>query len=482
MLEIASKTVGRLRPWEQAAWWVATLGLMSLRLVELAFVSPKYFPDTAAYLPPQGPLSSFVLAGPRPPLTALVYWTFDQNRTAIIIAQALIATVAWTVATVALISLIRTTGARVALLAAMVVTSLSAPFLIWDATLLSESLSLSLALLVLAAAIRAVQQPSGWRIVALVTVVGLSMFSRDTNAVIFAAAALIVALFSLARRLDRRWLAASLAVIAMYGVVVAEQTAGHRSRSIVADEVLLRVLPSPSMLAYYEAHGMPVTPALIAYRGSSSRYMQYVAYDPALDSFREWCNSHGISTQLDWTVSHPVTALTQPFRDDSGLSMDAHLVSYIPSGYKALLPISVEHLAETTRRFLLWGEGLVALVVAIVLARRRTPLWWLAVGLLATAVPHAILVWNAEAMEVPRHGLLIDLQVRLGFILLGVALVDDILTRRTTRRALTTSQARTTPAVGGGAAARRLGLPFGREWTRRHYKRSAITVESCQYI
>ena len=266
MLEIASKTVGRLRPREQAAWWVATLGLMSLRLVELAFVSPKYFPDSAAYLPPQGPLSSFVLAGPRPPLTALVYWMFDQNPTAIIIAQALIATVAWTVATVALISLVRTTGARVALLAAMVVTSLSAPFLIWDATLLSESLSLSLTLLVLAAAIRAVQQPSGWRTVALVTVVGLSMFSRDTNAIIFAAAALIVGLFSLAGRLDRRWLAASLAVIAMYGVVVAEQTAGHRSRSIVADEVLLRVLPSPSMLAYsrHARHARHPSPALLS--------------------------------------------------------------------------------------------------------------------------------------------------------------------------------------------------------------------------
>jgi ABC-type branched-subunit amino acid transport system ATPase component len=36
-------------------------------------------------------MSSFVLAGPRPPLTALFYWACNQDRTLIVVAQALLA-------------------------------------------------------------------------------------------------------------------------------------------------------------------------------------------------------------------------------------------------------------------------------------------------------------------------------------------------------------------------------------------------------
>src|SRR5205823_925332 len=119
-------------------------------------------------------------------------------------------------------------------------------------------------------------------------------------------------------------------------------------------------------------------------------------------------------------------------------------------GYRPALPVAVEAAVfpangttVTLWTFLAFLTGAAA-CLARLLDRRALA----ALTLLAAVLPLAIVVWDGEPSEIPRHGLLVSVTARLGLLLL-VAIVVDRGAERARRR----------PALAGGRIPRRLADP-----------------------
>ena len=106
-----------------------------------------------------------------------------------------------------------------------------------------------------------------------------------------------------------------------------------------------------------------------------------------------------------------------------------------PAGYRDALPRFARSALYTDRGWLavIWMAivGGVALVFALAGYGRRE---WLVPGvLLATTIPMAIFIWNADALGRDRHSLLVGVLGRLAMWLLVLYVVDAYLAARTVR-------------------------------------------------
>lgn len=53
----------------------------------------------------------------------------------------------------------------------------------------------------------------------------------------------------------------------------------------------------------------------------------------------------------------------------------------------------------------------------------------LGLALVALTYPHGLVVWHGDAMEVPRHGLPVAVQLQIVLVLLIVAILDTLLAK-----------------------------------------------------
>jgi hypothetical protein len=410
--------------------------LVAARLIEVLRVSPRVFPDTAAYMREVSfiPWRWPVPIG-RAPLTGAVFAALGHEGEAIVVFQAVFAAACWTLLIWAVTDALSQPWVRLAAAVALVLLSVVSTFTLWDGILLSESLSLSLGCLSLAAVLWALRDGlTPWRAIAVATVFALFGLVRDTNAQVGFIVALVVAGAVAVRYLSRRWIAVAAVLIGIFALSVAVAIMDHRGKVVAHDEILMRVSTSRSEAAYFHAHGMPLPPALASYgrrlnRGVEDSQLFYAEFgqDPRLAGVRHWSQTHGMATIFRWRLSHPGVSLVMPFRTQGALTADFAL--YEPTGFRPLLPSWLRPVVHPTRAPILIAEGVIAVALAGVAMHRRrvTTLLVVAVALLLLAVPHAILVWNGEALEVARHGLLLDLQVRAALLLVVAAALDGLL-------------------------------------------------------
>ena len=75
-------------------------------------------------------------------------------------------------------------------------------------------------------------------------------------------------------------------------------------------------------------------------------------------------------------------------------------------------------------------------VGALVGPPRRT--WLVAIALILLEIPHALLVYHGDTLEIPRHAILMAIMLRLGLLLLALfalgALIEALSERRAARR------------------------------------------------
>jgi hypothetical protein len=113
-------------------------------------------------------------------------------------------------------------------------------------------------------------------------------------------------------------------------------------------------------------------------------------------------------------IDNPAASIGVPTRRFPLILSDAALVSYRPPGFRTL-PSSVEHLFyPSSGTHLIMLELCLAALAALGLSRKIfTRDWTLPLGLMLSALPLAILVWDGEPSEVPRHALLVGIGSRL---------------------------------------------------------------------
>jgi hypothetical protein len=305
---------------------------------------------------------------------------------------------------------------------------------VWDGALLSESLSLSLAALLVAAMLMLVHEPR-WRwAIALIAVALLLGGTRTTNGYLAPFLLLPVAAAIVGRG---RRIALAVAAAALVIPAAINSSANVRQWQVALGEIIaLRVLHNPGELRYFEQRGMPVTPTLeqdiFANRSPQSQFEAA----PALKPFVPWFRSRARGVYLDYLISHPTSTIADPIRDLRGMVSPSDSLTdiqglplpfYAASGYRDALPDALNRGLYPSSVALLfaWLTATALTAAGLVSIRRYT--WVVAAVLLGSALPHAIIIWTGDSTAIGRHALLLAVYFRLGLVLLTLQLVDAIL-------------------------------------------------------
>jgi hypothetical protein len=395
-------------------------------------------------------MSSALWTGSRPPLLPLLWHIFGTAR-ALVTMQSCLAAAAW--AFLAWRVAASVPGRARGLASGVLVLAFSiSPFVLqWDASLLTESLSLSAIASAFAFLLWLVDRVTWPRAMGFVGSIGIFALARDEGAVIALVVGIIIVLLAgvsgmLLRRKDRirqdslphrhlafgvdarRWALVGLAVFATGLVSSAAAYSSHRNIVNLEDNLSVRIFNYPSRVAWFEAHGMPQARTID--RGERSRTatlppptaraLQQGRITPPLNHpplgdrgwmpLTDWVNAHGERTYVQYVVEHPLWAVTAPFGPTT-TTVPATLWYYsqgsLVPGWAGLLWIPAPMLGfigVASFALLWWRRGVDLLVVTLATSAL--------VGLLTAWV-----AWEGDGIEVNRHMLEGNCIIRIAVLL-----------------------------------------------------------------
>ena len=313
----------------------------------------------------------------------------------------------------------------------------------WDRMLLSESISTSLFAVLIAGGLTGYQlwgttrgpPRSKWIIVYLVGMTGvivLFSFSRDPNAYLLIAGAILLATTTIIRRVWRepfRWIVLLLSFLMALTFVVQDQTMVLSKRWVgpFLNVFSSRILPVDEFVRFFKERGLPadaITQEM--YLGRSVLLRQVKATQEGR-RLKAWIEQEGRAVYLQFLLSRPVQTFGKP------LLRARSIVNPDSSEYR--LPNSPDPVWAKAISGVFFPRSLKNLILFIIvstviltLGRRRygaEPLLFTALGLLVLAYPLAFLVWHGDSIELERHSYQVALQVRLAAWLLFISLLQQ---------------------------------------------------------
>ena len=377
-------------------------------------------------------------AGGRPWGTPLLYKLIssDSGR---IRAQFLIADICWLALAVAATRAMSARLVKVAVFAFVLGFSLLPIVTQWEPDLLSDSLSLSLTVLMLAAWLELVRAPNWPRAIAVLVISLFWGSTRDDHAyvLLFTAPLIAVTLW----RVGHRWIKIALVAgtLLIAGLTFTSADVGVRWFDALRITTYTRLVKDPTAMAYL-----------------SKRL-------PGGD----WGTPKARRVYLEFLITHPAYTLTAPF---SNRKTD----SYVPGrpSYEAVLAPNTKWYDSKTRWFrpvlprpivdALYvpnaiATALIAILVAVTgmafaIAGRAKPVWAVPTAGLILFYPHTLMVWHAAAADLDRHSLVSAITLRLSTLLLAAFIVDAALRRDDRPRSASRQAADQSPSERPGAS------------------------------
>lgn len=351
---------------------------------------------------------------------------------------------AWVALATAVAALLRARWLSVSACALVLGFSLSERVQVWNDLAGSETLSVSLFVLALAAGLVLVnpriRRPL-WLRVTTWTVLGISLpwwcFTRDSNAYVLLLGSVVGAVFAARRRSVRSALVCAVALVVSVSALVASDD-GDRWVVPYYNVVFNRVLPDRDLAAAWRDAGMPDSGALrrhigeIAYAGDPALFQ-----DRRLAAFRRWVRRDGRQTYVENLVTRPALSVRGPVSDlrallASPLEVWGRIGGHSYAG-SPLDPVFDSVFVPDMTPLLIWLAIVTAAAGWLLLRSRRVfnraPAA-LTIVVLVLGIPHLWLVWVGDAHNIARHALTASVQIRLaGWIILLLAL-DEWLVHR----------------------------------------------------
>ena len=350
----------------------------------------------------------------------LVLKLFGQNLGAVVWMQLAVSVASWLFLAAVAARCAKGRIASYGLVATVLAFSCTWPVAQWDALLLTESPSISLFAVLIGLAYLCIAKPTAPIIVSLVAAALCFSALRDANGAIAAVVLLLVALASLKR--DRlRTTASFVAGAAACVLLVTVTAAPGRWEVLIADQIDKRVMLDPTALAYFRAHGMPTRPHLSAvlYENTRTPTVPFnpavsLRRDPRLREFLPWFLQHGNATYRSYLIDNPAESLGVPTRRFPLILSDAALAHYRAPGFRTPPNVLEHFFYPSNGKHLILIELCLGALAALGFSRRifRRD-WILPLGLMLSALPLAILVWDGEPSEVPRHALVVGISSRV---------------------------------------------------------------------
>jgi hypothetical protein len=304
----------------------------------------------------------------------------------------------------------------------------------WDFVMMTESLSISSFVLLIASGVWLLRGWRGDKVVVLFVIAFIFAFTRDTNAYLlamFAGLLLFAVLF--------RWAMPNALIVAagfMLIFFISNLSADTSERWVfpLVNVVGKRILPYTASIQSFESCGMPVTPELLRLADTFANGQDRAFFnDPALEGFRAWVREQGKSCYARWLLANPAQSIGEALDEFDGLIYFEDVGAYFSRRYMDVLPSQVERLLYPVYYVTwLWIILAVAALIAIVRrAWRDNVLWAVFIMLSLTIFPHLFITWHGDAMAPHRHAISVGLQLALTTWLLIFLIIDQVDSRST---------------------------------------------------
>ncbi len=424
----------------------------AVRAWQVADRRPLSWQDTTDFLAGsrESWLSPGLWAGERPVAVPLLLKLVGRDLDAYMVWQVVVAVVCWAALAASVVTVVAGRRARWFAAGTVLAFSVTVPVTMWERSVLSESLAVSLLALVVAAGLQVARGVTGPRVAALLGALAVWSATRDSHAAVAllgGAAAGLVVLWSWvgARRESaaapgwRRPLAVLGGGAIVLGLLVGVGSShGERHAYPMRNVYEVRVLPYPDRVRWFADHGMPQADVFL---GPDARapYVEdwlppvvYVGEDDAvLGPWLDWVGSDGRRAFAAFVATHPQFLVTEPLRSPERSFNNARG----DRGFYA--PVDLPRVPLVDRVFAL--PTTVVLMIAALAAgwafglRRWTPALAAGAVTAALAVPHGLFAWHSDGMETARHVVVPALQLHLGVLLMVIGIVAEGAVRRPPR-------------------------------------------------
>jgi hypothetical protein len=444
----ASRTAARWRPPGVAVCFVAAAAVGgAVRLWQTLGRGQLVWADSEDFLASarEGWLRTDLWAGPRTPAVPALLKLVAGESGDYVALQSTIAVLCWAALAASVWTVVEGRWTRVGAAAAVVALSVTTPVVMWDRSVLSETLGVALLALVAAAGIQLARGLTPLRVAATLGALAAWLATRDSHAIVALvgglAAAVVLAVWlvrppggaprprrpSDLTRSQRSLAALALGALVLGGLASAGASHGDRYVYPMRNVMEVRVLPYPERVRWFAAHGMPQADEFL---GPDRRApvvapgqapVTYVGDDdPKMRRWLGWVAGDARMTYARWLATHPVYAVGEPFRQPERTFNNAlgDRSFYAPTDLPRV-PL-VDLLAPPT---------IVVLMVAAVAAgwafgqRRVSPLLIAGSVLALLAVPHGLAAWHSDGMETARHLVVPAMQLRLGVVVMVAGLL-----------------------------------------------------------
>jgi hypothetical protein len=433
---------GRRSPFE----WIAGLGIAALfvwyRLDQGLRGFALIWQDSAGYQ------TSAFWAGIRPPV-APALWFFTGSPRAYVVTQTVIAVLAWCFLAWT-VAMAVGHGWRCVLAGAVVLAFASTmPVVLWDRSVLSESLSFSALAMVFATAIWVGRRVTWTRVVALVVAAAALALTRDPLIWMVLGLGLGVVVYSVLYRLVLKVAVLGAALIVVSLVALVGQGEANRNLDNIDHVYFVRIFPYPNRVQWFADHGMPDAARIREYAAGTKpargepKVVGLPPNDASVRALVRWLGSgNATRAYLEYVALHPWYVFSEPLREPERTFNNAEgRLSFYAAPDRTDLAL-LDGVFDP-------GPVVVALaaVVGIVVTfgrgvwRRR---WWqLVAGLGVFGLFEMLVAWHGDGTETTRHGIDGSVTVRL-------AVVVTLLTAALAPRA--PSSARSTEGTGQGSS------------------------------
>lgn len=401
---------------------------------------PLFFPDSSSYVSVSrlGPIDPQFWFADRPVGVPLVLWLSGGNHRLFFLVQ----TVLFAVSLAFLCSVILRviTSRFLAWLTCAAVTSISVHprFGVWHLEILSESLSFSLSLLLIAAWTLFAREPTKRHLITSIGVTVAWMSVRDVHIVVGLVIAMVLFIAGTAGRrwsLRRTALIGSTVLVAFSSYVLVAQSSSNRNLYPLINNIGERVLTDPEVSRTFANRSMPVDDALLERTGDDTWSDDQAFLRSAnLTDFRVWARADGQRALLTSFVVDPTYWIgTTRSALDASLPLD--FTEYDRHSTSERLPTRLFWFQgpRTSLHFALWaGASILALVVLVASRRSRRVATIGAVALSACAADLFVSACG-DSVEVQRHILGSILRLTLLFVIVcafGAQRVIDLIKRR----------------------------------------------------
>ncbi|HEY2778250.1 MAG TPA: hypothetical protein VGI77_10130 [Gaiellaceae bacterium] len=428
---------------------LALLGYLLLQeLVVLGLKTPR-FPDSKTYM--HLDLTGGALRLPTVPLLYKIFPSDDSR----IAAQVVLAAAAWWIVARVASTLIGDRRVGLALRGVLLLLGLVGAVASWNSIVLSESATISLTVLAIAAWMRFAVKPTSGRAAVAVAVTLVWTLARQPN-VLFGLALTVAVLIALAAsRIDTRLrVAMAVALVCVNVIGLVEVSRNQTLSKNALEEVLqIRILPNADWTSWFVSHGMPYSPAVARYAGVPAEEGE------PLPEFVQWLHTKGEHAYVQFILEHPKYLLLDPLPYFTGEGASLHHPSSTPFGAlqpnptpsmlspsvnygrsRSVMPSVVESLLWDSRG---WGDVLTLAALAfgaaiLAVSRHGVDRRFVVPGIVAVlVVPEGYILWlsGGEATgELDRLSMVTAVSVRVALWTILAIAVDRLVAARTTRQ------------------------------------------------